>query len=70
MLQAKEQTRTALLVTEKFSHGHHLGEGLLSFGLPALWRLLFGFLEIPVSDTCPQSLLKRCPAQGPSMGPT
>lgn len=36
MLQAKEWTRTALLVTEKFSHGHYLGEGLLSFGLPTL----------------------------------
>lgn len=53
MLQAKERTRTALLVTEKFSRGHHLREGLLSFGLPALWRLLLGFLENPGSDTCP-----------------
>lgn len=52
MLQAKEQTRTALLVTE-FSHVHHLRADLLSLGLPALWRLLLSFLEILGSNTSP-----------------
>lgn len=52
MLQAEEQTIKSF-VTEKLSCVHCFWESLLSLGLPALWRLLLGFLEIPRSDTSP-----------------
>lgn len=52
MLQAEEQTRKGF-VTEKLSCVHCRWESLLSLGLPAPWRFLLGFLEIPGSDTAP-----------------